>query len=685
MSEPQLLIPAPASIERLDGTFLFDQETAVRAGDGCEQAAAFLTELIRPPTGFPLPAEPGENTNALALAVGRGMKKGGYVLDVTHERIAMEASDPQGLFNGCRALRQLLGPEIESREKVPDCAWTVPAVRVRDEPRFEWRGLMLDPARGFQPVAAIKSVIELMALYSMNRLHLHLTDDQAWCIEIPGYPKLTSDGRCYSRDDIQDLVAYAASRHIMVIPEIDMPGHTTAAVNAYPQFSCTGAPVARPARGGNYADIFCPGSDELYGFIETVLSECAEIFPAPYIHIGGDETIKTNWKVCPRCGKRMREERLRNEKELEHYFVSRVEKMIEGLGKRMIGWDEVLELHADGIGHEVAVTYPDGSEQDPRRPGTIIQSWRDPSGVEAAARLGHNVIASNQRWTYLNYSHRRLPLETAHEFSPVPEGLGPEQARNVLGVEACLWGGLRSKEQREVQLLPRVAAIAECGWSPPGKHDLADFRNALIRHRRRWEVMGLASHPVGWVEVTYEHPACRMGTVSEFELEFRVKNGGDEPVEITAAPAEGTGVRMAPEVLSGTVGAGTSRAFRAVFSSTTGWDMRNPVPFRMNWQSAYGTAVEKWSQSIAPEAKFAVPEATPDGLLTFWHDRMPFAVGSEARFGVCRDEGAVYVGVYVRKAILHTDPGKQPFEQDGVEIRFDGRDDRDRFFSDGEY
>ncbi len=684
MSRLSRLIPKPVSMEWRDGVFVLDDQTAMAPGEGCEGPAGFLAGLLRGATGFALPADYDRTENTIALKLVQGLAPGGYRLEVTRERITITASCAEGLFGGCRALRQLLPPEIESRTPIAGIAWTVPAVVIEDRPRFAWRGLMLDPARQFLPVEAVKGAIDLMALYGLNRLHLHLSDDQGWRLAIPAWPKLTADQEHYTQADVRELVAYAQQRHILIVPEIDMPGHTSAAVCAYPELSCRGEPITRPTRAGNYADILCPGQDRVYDFIAQVLAECARLFPGSFIHIGGDETVKEHWSTCPHCRQRMAEDGLEDLKALEHSFVGRVEAIIHGLGKRMVGWDEVLELRAEGIGHEVAVTYPATPEQDRRRGDTVIHSWRDPSGTKAAARLGHEVVASNQAGVYLNYSPRRLPLEEVYAYDPIPEGLSPDQAARVLGVEACLWGWMQDKAQREQHLLPRLCAVAERAWSDAGTRDLADLRNRLIRHRRRWDRMGLSSCPVDWAEVTYAHPACVGEHVDAFELHFSVRNRGDEPCRVQGRPADGAGVEMEPAAIDQTVPPGETVTCSAMFSKEGGWGLSNPVPFRMDWQSAYGDVRQRWSLSVAPEQPFTCPEGTPDGSAGFWDGRMPLAIGPEARFGVCQDDTHTYLGLHVAKSKLFTDPARTPWEQDSVEIRFDGRSDRERFFSDGE-
>ena len=678
------LIPAPASIKTQDGVFRFDQNTSVCAHAKLSDTARFLADLIRLSTGYDIPIRREVQDNAVCLDTAGRTATGAYELTVTPERIIISAADEDGVFAGCRTLRQLLPPDIESPQTISLPAWDVPCVTIQDAPRFTWRGLMIDPARTFYTPEDIKRVIDIMCLYGLNRLHIHLTDDQGWRMEVPGYPALTAGQEHYTREQIREIVEYARKRQIMSIPEFDMPGHTTAAVSAYPDMSCRGVNVSKPSKGGNFGDIFCPGNDELYDFIRDILAAAASVFPAPFIHIGGDETVKDNWKVCPKCRKRMEEEHLKDLKALEHYFVSRVERIIRDLGRRMIGWDEILELDAEGIGHEVAVTYPSRADDDPLEPGTVIQSWRDLSGLKAATALGHNAIGSNVASLYINRSSRNLPLEKVYAYDPAPKSVGPEARRHILGVEACFWGGKADRAYRETRLLPRLCAVAEVGWCPSERKDIPSLRKAILRHRRRWKVMGYCSHPVGWVDVVYDHPDCEREDVSEFEVVFRVANSADEPAVATASLADASEVAMTPAELEVNVGPGETETLSAVFKTESGWDIDYPCPFTMNWRSVFGDVSEAWCLNVAPEKAYYIPEGRPDGTLDSWNERMPFTVSRQARFGLCRNGGTVYCAVYVEKDALHLDPHKPPYEQDGVEIRFDLRSDRDRFFSDGE-
>ncbi len=354
-------------------------------------------------------------------------------------------------------MRQLLPPALERNGLVPgdSFAWTMPAVSISDYPRFEYRGMHLDVARHFFPVDFVKRYIDLLTLYKMNRFHWHLTEDQGWRIEIKKYPKLTEiggfrsetlighysnqphqfDGQryggFYTQDEIRDIVAYAKSRFVTIVPEIEMPGHTTAALAAYPRYSCTGGPfTVLPGGVWPITDIFCAGKDETFDFLQDILTEVMELFPGQYIHIGGDEANKKEWKACDLCQERMRTEGLKDEHELQSYFIRRMEEFILSKGRRLIGWDEILE---GGLA-----------------PQATVMSWRGTKGGIAAAQQGHDVIMSPTSHCYLDYYQGNrdyeplaiggfLPLQKVYSFEPVPTKLNPEEARHILGVQANLW------------------------------------------------------------------------------------------------------------------------------------------------------------------------------------------------------------------------------------------------------
>lgn len=419
----------------------------------------------------------------------------GYELKVTTAGIRLTASGGAGLFRGVQTLLQLLPPEIfaPSHTLTSDHI-QVPALFIRDYPRFHHRGMHLDVSRHFFPKEFIKKYIDLIAMYRMNTFHWHLTDDNGWRIEIKKYPELTRTsawradrehlpwdkrppqepgeaatyGGFYTQDDIREIVKYADERYIKVIPEIEMPAHCVEVLAAYPSLSCTGGPFTVPT--GSYwpnIDIFCAGNDSVFTFLEDVLTEVMELFPSAYIHIGGDEADRTNWKQCPKCQQRMKAEGLKDEKELQSYFIRRIERFIISKNRKMIGWDEILE---GGLA-----------------PEATVMSWRGVEGGIAAARMGHDVIMTPTKYCYLDYYQADpeseplaigglVTLRTVYSFDPVPEELTPKEAKHILGAQGNLWTEyISTPEQAEYMALPRMIALAEVNWSPKNSRNWDDF------------------------------------------------------------------------------------------------------------------------------------------------------------------------------------------------------------------
>jgi hexosaminidase len=417
----------------------------------------------------------------------------------------LEAQTPQGIFYGMQTLRQLLPYQIE-RSYLSNIAWTIPCVEIEDEPRFVHRGLMLDVCRHFMPKEFVMKFIDMLAYHKMNTFHWHLTEDQGWRIEIKKYPKLTEigayrnrtlEGRYtspekrkwdntryggfYTQEDIKEVIAYAQKRFITIIPEIEMPGHAVAALTAYPGLSCTGGPFEVEGLWGIFNDIFCP-KEETFEFLENVLAEVAELFPSEYIHIGGDEAPKTRWKNCAHCQELIRKEGLKDEHELQSYFIKRIEKFVESKGKHIIGWDEILE---GGLA-----------------PNATVMSWRGEAGGINAAKQNHDVIMSPNTYVYLDYFQANpktqplaiggfLPLWKVYSYNPMPASLTPAEAKHVLGVQGNIWTEyIPTTDHVEYMAFPRGAAIAETGWSPDAKKNYADFKERIIQQFKRYDAIG---------------------------------------------------------------------------------------------------------------------------------------------------------------------------------------------------
>ncbi|MEN6559929.1 MAG: family 20 glycosylhydrolase [Acidobacteriota bacterium] len=531
------LVPAPLSLKAEPGTFALGPGTKIvvlEGQDGLTPVAAYLKDMLGRPAGLDIAvvAAPATSPEAAAPAGSIVLRLDdlqarvgdeGYLLEVKPDRIEIRAAAPAGAFYGAQTLRQLLPAAIE-RPAVPGSAaaaataWTVPCVSVEDRPRFAWRGAMLDCSRHFFPKDFVLRWIDILASHKLNTFHWHLTDDQGWRIEIKKYPKLTEVGAWrvdredkhwnarepqkpgeaatyggfYSQVEIRDVVAYAAARFITVVPEIEMPGHAMAALAAYPGLSCTGGPfTVKPGGYWPITDVFCPGNEKTFGFLEDMLTEVAALFPGPFVHIGGDEVDKTEWKRCPRCQARMKAEGLKDEQELQSYFTRRIERVLEGLGKRLVGWDEILE---GGIA-----------------PRATVMSWRGTEGGIAAAKAGHDVVMSPTTHCYIDYYQGDpaveppsiggfVPLSKVYAFDPAPEALTEAEAAHILGGQVNLWTEyVPNGRHAEYMALPRIAALAEAVWSPQARRDWPDFAARLGRLLPRYEQAGLNFARSAWL------------------------------------------------------------------------------------------------------------------------------------------------------------------------------------------
>jgi len=501
---PQL-VPQPVSLSVSAGTFGLTDRTAIAAGPGAEAAAHHLAEALRAPTGLPLPVrseadQPGAISIELDPGLASRLGREGYRLVVRREGVTIRAAASAGLFYGGVTLRQLLPAAIHSPKPVaPPTAWTAPCVEIEDYPRFPWRGLLIDVARHYQPVEFIERAVDLLALHKLNRLQLHLTDDQGWRIEIRKHPRLTEVGSrrrespvkgnsrqgdgtpygpfFYTQAQLRELVAYAQTRHVTLVPEIEMPGHFLGALAAYPQFACRGGPFQVRTRWGIEPDILCPGNDDAMAFVQDVLAEVVEVFPGPFVHIGGDEAPRDRWKECPKCQARIKAEGLRSEAELQTWLNRRVERFLASKGRRLIGWDEILE---GGL-----------------TPGAAVMSWRGTAGGLAAATAGHDVVMSPTTHCYFDYSQSRapgepesiggfIPLPTVYAFEPVPADLAMDQRQHILGAQGNVWTEyIRTPAELEYFAFPRAVALAEVVWSPAEARDYADFQRRLERHLQR--------------------------------------------------------------------------------------------------------------------------------------------------------------------------------------------------------
>ena len=485
------LIPRPESVELNDGTFAIDAHTAIRHSSATRSLAERLRRELEDLTGLALPLEApgGDAGQAIVLDLDPTAATGpeGYRLEVTPEGVVLRAANVAGLFYATRTLRQLL--RAEGPEPV---AWGLPGVSIRDAPRFAWRGLMLDCSRTFQSLEYLRQTLDRMAFYKMNVLHLHLTDDQGWRLEIQSHPELTRKGARfpdhwneppahqghYTQEEMRELIRYAADRQITIVPEIETPGHALAALSVYPELSCTGGPFEiHPFFKGEHIhqDIFCAGNDDTFRFLEEVLDEVIDLFPSEVIHVGGDEAPKGRWEKCPKCQARIRAEGLEDEEELQSWFIERLGRFVESRGKRIIGWDEILQ---GGI-----------------PAGAAVMSWRGIEGGIAAAQAGHDVVMSPTSHCYLDYTYERIDTRRTWSYEPVPEELDAAQAGHILGVQGNFWSHInREPEEVDAQVFPRLLGIAERGWSPEVAGSWEEFRQRVQAHLPHLEAMGIHYH-----------------------------------------------------------------------------------------------------------------------------------------------------------------------------------------------
>ena len=451
-----------------------------------------------------------EGSNQVYFKTEPVLSPEGYSIDIQANRIEIKASKPAGFYYATQTLRQLLPAEIESQQNRPEAEWLVPVASITDSPVFKWRGYMLDVSRHFFTKDEVLKMIDHLALHKINTLHLHLVDDQGWRIEIKKYPKLTSvgawrvdhedkpwnarpkqepgekatNGGFYTQADIREIVAYAQDHFITVVPEIEMPAHVTSALAAYPQFSCKGTPLTVPSGGlWPITDIYCAGNDSTFLFLQDVLSEVIDLFPSKYIHVGGDEATKTEWEKCPKCKKRLQEEKLKNVGELQSYFMKRMEKFINSKGKILLGWDEILE---GGLPAEATV-----------------MSWRGFNGGIEAANQGHDVVMTPTSDCYFDYYQGPmdqeplaiggyLPLSKVYQFNPVAPEISAEGARHILGGQANLWTEYVSTfKHLEYMTFPRIAALSEAVWSPKEVRNWDDFSRRMKLFMKRYDQLGI--------------------------------------------------------------------------------------------------------------------------------------------------------------------------------------------------
>ncbi len=451
------LVPAPQSWQPSTGSFLKK-----------DLEATPLVQRLEPLKDLPSPA--GE-------IIEPGAVDESYRLVIRPHGLELTAHSRSGLFRGTQTVHQLMDAAGDH----------IPCGVIEDWPGFRWRGMLLDCGRHFMPLEVIKETIDQLAYHKFNVLHWHLTEDQGWRLEVPGYERLTevaawrmeSDGSryggYYTCEQVREVVSYAAERFITVVPEIELPGHSKAALAAYPELSCNGQPLDVETQWGIFKDVYCAGNEETFRFLEDVLTHTMDLFPSRYIHIGGDECPKDRWRSCPKCQQRIAQENLDGEHELQSWFIRRIEKFLTGKERRLVGWDEILE---GGLA-----------------PSATVQSWRGVRGAIAAARQGHGAIVSPTSHCYFDYDVAKLDLRKVHTFNPKPEKLSTAENEHILGGEMNLWSEYIPPERLQNMVFPRLTAMAECLWTDNEKRSFPEFLDRLRPHLEILEAAGVKVGP----------------------------------------------------------------------------------------------------------------------------------------------------------------------------------------------
>ena len=511
------LIPQPVDIKQSTGSYLLSNATTISFNKPESRTVAdMLTQRLNTPTGFSLKAQQGK-TGVIQLNINASpnaeLGKEGYTLEATTKGVVISANQTAGLFYGMQSLIQLLPKEIESK-KATKATWSIPSVNIKDYPRFGWRGIMLDVSRNFFTKEEVKTYIDQIAKLKYNTLHWHLTDDEGWRIEIKSLPKLTSVGAWrvpraghfgereppkvgepatvggfYTQEDIKEVIAYAQDRNVVILPEIDVPGHSMAAIAAYPELSCKKDPNTMVGAGHKFSEWYGngtfkmltenalnPSDEKVYDFLDKVFTEVAALFPHPYIHVGGDECYKGFWAQDEGCQELMRKLNIHHVEDLQGYFMGRLEKILQAKGKKLLGWDEILE---GGIS-----------------PTAAVMSWRGVKGGIEAAKTGHDVVMTPTTFAYLDYNqgentvdppiYASLRVSKSYSFEPVPDGV---DAKYILGGQGNLWSEqLPTFRYAQYMTYPRAWALSEVYWSPKAAKNWDDFAKRMETHFDRSDI-----------------------------------------------------------------------------------------------------------------------------------------------------------------------------------------------------
>jgi len=507
-----LVIPKPTSLEILTGKFLVDANTKIIGDKSLQKEGAYLSGMLEKITGanVSFSEQTNQTKGNIILKLDDSIAHDeAYAVFVDYNQITISGKTNKGVFYGIQTLMQLIPQTINSASKSDDLV-LIPAVKITDTPRYVYRGMHLDVSRHFFPVSFIKKYIDILAMHKMNTFHWHLTDDQGWRIEIKKYPKLTSVGSVrketiighgntwnrgiakfdgkpyggfYTQEEIKEVVAYAADRHITIIPEIELPGHSLAAIAAYPELGNTGEQYEVGTRWGVFPEIYAP-SEKTFAFLEDVLTEVVALFPSKLIHIGGDEAPKTQWEQSKLAQEVIKREGLKDEHELQSYFIRRIEKFLNSKGRDIIGWDEILE---GGLA-----------------PNATVMSWRGIKGGIEAAKMHHDVVMTPTQFCYFDFYQTKngeneplaiggkTTVQDVYSFEPTPKELTPEESKYILGAQANVWTEyITTPEHVEYMVLPRLAALSEVVWSPKDSKNWNDFQSRLKHLVKIYDALGL--------------------------------------------------------------------------------------------------------------------------------------------------------------------------------------------------
>lgn len=483
--EKVALVPQVQSLTLASSKFVINKETVLIVSPEYKKEGDYLKKLLEASMGVELQIAKSATQNFIrleALKSKETLPAETYGLQIDSTNLSIYGVDAAGVFRGIQTVRQLLPSSFHQQEQ--HASWALPSLNINDSPALHWRGMLLDCCRHFFSKDVIKQYIDLLAYYKMNVLHWHLTEDQGWRIAIDKYPKLTEIGAWrkgedgepyggfYTKEDIKEIVAYAQERHIMIVPEIELPGHSQAAIAAYPHLSCTGAQLEVGTKWGVFKDVYCAGNDSTFQFLEAVLTEVIDLFPSPYIHIGGDESPKYRWEHCSKCQRRIKDEHLKDEHELQSYFIQRIATFLESKNKKLIGWDEIIE---GGLAQNA-----------------IVQSWRGMGGALEAANQDHYAISSPTSHAYFDYKLDAIDLEKVYAFNPIPKELAKEKHRFILGGECNMWTEhVPTPQVLDQKVFPRLLAMAEVLWSAPQERNYTEFYQRVQSHYPTLDALGV--------------------------------------------------------------------------------------------------------------------------------------------------------------------------------------------------